>query len=59
VARVAHCLCPSVRDLPTGKAEMIDWILGFVLVSFVVGICWLIREFVNAPLCDEQGQCFK
>lgn len=38
---------------------MAEWIVGIVLVLFVSSVLWLIHEFMNAPLCDENGQCFK
>ena len=38
---------------------MTPWIIGTLIVLIVSAICWLIFEFVSAPTCDENGQCFK
>jgi len=34
-------------------------VVGAIIFTFVTCIGFLIYCFVTAPLCDENGQCFK
>ena len=40
-----------------GAGRVSTWIIGGLVIAIASGVCWLVYEFVNAPLCGDDDIC--